>query len=88
MIAPTAPETAEEWEALLYDWHNQHRLRRQQRDIAYWLNLTERNDRLLVLGAGTGRVAVPLAEHRDSNHDRDRSVTAVDLSQARLRRMP
>ncbi|MFD7668411.1 class I SAM-dependent methyltransferase [Streptomyces sp. NPDC059788] len=81
MSAPTAPDAAA-WEASLYDWHNDHRLRRQQADIAYWLTVTEEDERLLVLGAGTGRVAVPLAEHRH------RSVTAVDASLARLRRMP
>jgi SAM-dependent methyltransferase len=34
------------------------------------------------VGAGTGRVAVPLARHRT------RTVTALDVSLARLRRMP
>ncbi|MFI9081871.1 class I SAM-dependent methyltransferase [Streptomyces sioyaensis] len=81
MKGPTTQDPAE-WDALLYDWHNGHRLRRQQADISYWLKRTEHDDRLLVLGAGTGRVAAPLASHRR------RSVVAVDASLARLRRMP
>ncbi|MCX4681292.1 methyltransferase domain-containing protein [Streptomyces sp. NBC_01433] len=71
-----------EWEALLYDWHNDHRLNRQRRDVSYWLDLISPNERVLVLGAGTGRVAGPLA-----NRSR-RQVTAVDLSEERLARMP
>ncbi|MCS0636930.1 class I SAM-dependent methyltransferase [Streptomyces sp. LP05-1] len=72
----------EAWEALLYDWHNEHRLRNQRSDIAYWHGLTEPHDRILVLGAGTGRVAAPLADRAG------RRVTALDLSPERLARMP
>lgn len=71
-----------EREALLYDWHNAHRLRAQRDDVGYWAELTSGVDRPLVLGAGTGRVAVPLALHRT------RTVTALDVNLPRLRRMP
>lgn len=73
---------AAELEALLYDWHNDHRLRTQRDDVAYWIELTTDADRPLVLGAGTGRVAVPLARHRA------RTTVALDLSAARLGRIP
>jgi len=68
--------------ALLYDWHNEHRLRDQQCDIPYWISHTADSRRTLVLGAGTGRVAVPLARHGRG------SVVAFDLDAARLRRLP
>ena len=71
-----------ELDALLYDWHNAYRLRAQRGDVGYWVELTSGIDRLLVVGAGTGRVAVPLARHRT------RTITALDVSFARLRRMP
>jgi SAM-dependent methyltransferase len=64
-------------EAALYDWHNTHRLRDQRQDVAFWVALTKTAARVLVLGAGTGRVAVPLARA-------GRTVTAVDLKPARL----
>ncbi|ROO86729.1 methyltransferase family protein [Actinocorallia herbida] len=84
--APPRPDRADgpgtELEALLYDWHNTHRLSAQSADLAYWAGMTGGVDSLLVVGAGTGRVAVPLARHRA------RTVTALDLSAARLRRMP
>ncbi|GAA2640911.1 class I SAM-dependent methyltransferase [Streptomyces axinellae] len=76
------PVRQDGWEALLYDWHNEHLLRNQRHDIAYWLGLTASRDRILVLGAGTGRVAAPLAERPGHR------VMAVDLSRARLARMP
>ncbi|MGH3568271.1 MAG: class I SAM-dependent methyltransferase [Pseudonocardia sp.] len=69
------------WEAVLYDWHNEHRLRQQRADVPYWLATTTRAVRLLVLGAGTGRVAIPLAR---SGH---RHVTAVDTNIVRLRQL-
>jgi SAM-dependent methyltransferase len=68
-------------EALLYDWHNAHRLIEQQADIAYWLERTTSSTRTLVLGAGTGRVAVPLAGAGVSK------VVALDRSLARLGRI-
>ncbi|MGY5309165.1 class I SAM-dependent methyltransferase [Nocardia gipuzkoensis] len=74
--------TSDDREALLYDWHNDHLLRDQRQDIDYWLTLTSGASRLTVLGAGTGRVAAPLARYRP------RTVAALDLSIARLQRMP
>lgn len=68
-------------EALLYDWHNYHKLRAQHFDVSYLLQRLERAARLLVLGAGTGRVAVPLAAG-------GRVVVALDRSVERLRRIP
>jgi ubiquinone/menaquinone biosynthesis C-methylase UbiE len=64
-------------EAAYYDWHNANRLRDQRQDVGFWAALTKTVARVLVLGAGTGRVAVPLAHA-------GRKVTAVDLSSARL----
>ena len=77
--SPLAPD---DLEALLYDWHNSHSLVGQQADISYWLNETRASDRILVLGAGTGRVAVPLAARGTA------VVVALDLSLARLARVP
>jgi SAM-dependent methyltransferase len=67
-------------EAALYDWHNSHVLRDQQRDIPYWVRRTRRLRPLLVLGAGTGRLAVPLASVPQ--------VVALDIELARLDRIP
>jgi SAM-dependent methyltransferase len=64
-------------EAAFYDWHNAHRLRRQRQDVAFWLALTRISSRIVILGAGTGRVAVPLARA-------GRAVTAIDLNPDRL----
>lgn len=69
-------------EALLYDWHNCHLLERQNADIAYWRAQTATVRRLLVVGAGTGRVSVPLAQGRLRG-----IVVALDRSEARLQRM-
>ncbi len=76
-------------EAALYDWHNMHRLKAQRDDISYWMRVAGRADRLLVLGAGTGRVAVPLAERPSDQGGSGAPVTAaIDSSIARLRRVP
>jgi SAM-dependent methyltransferase len=71
---------AETLEAMFYDWHNAHRLVRQRQDVTYWLDQLNGKVSVMVLGAGTGRVASPIAGagHR---------VIAVDLSLARLRRV-
>lgn len=68
-------------EAALYDWHNQHRLSRQNDDIPFWLCLTAPGQSIAVLGAGTGRVAVPLAAN-------ERHVIALDNQLGRLGRIP
>ncbi|CAM5640539.1 hypothetical protein SCALM49S_04794 [Streptomyces californicus] len=69
-------------EALLYDWHNQHKLRNQRLDLEYWLTLVPPQQNTVVLGAGTGRVASPLATRPGSR------VVAIDLSRRRLARIP
>jgi SAM-dependent methyltransferase len=68
-------------EALLYDWHNARRLIDQQADVGFWLAQTRSSTRTLVLGAGTGRVASPLAE------DGTGFVVALDRNPARLGRI-
>ncbi|WP_405764996.1 class I SAM-dependent methyltransferase [Streptomyces sp. NBC_01538] len=68
------------WEARLYDWHNEHRLRAQQADVLYWQTTVPAATRVAVLGGGTGRIASPLCEQ-------GRMVIALDASSARLRRM-
>ena len=67
--------------AALYDWHNAHQLRRQTADIDFWRQSLRAGRRILVMGAGTGRVATPLAES-------ERLVLALDLDRARLQRIP
>ena len=66
--------------ALLYDWHNEHRLARQRADVTFYATQLPPG-RVWVLGAGTGRVAVPLARS-------GRPVVAVDRDTARLERIP
>jgi len=49
--------------ALLYDWHNHYRLKRQNEDVRYfkkWLTFYQSTS-LIVVGAGTGRVVKTLA---------------------------
>lgn len=71
--------------ALLYDWHNCLRLHRQCQDVAFWIDRLVGADgergAVAIMGAGTGRVAAPLARagHR---------VVAVDRNLARLQRAP
>jgi SAM-dependent methyltransferase len=69
-------------EALLYDWHNANRLVDQQADVGYWVELVRPLASVLVLGAGTGRVAAPLASCGGG------LVVALDLSLSRVRRIP
>lgn len=70
-------------EAALYDWHNAARLRTQAADGPYWARVLHDARSIVVLGAGTGRVALALRRA-----DRRRRLIAVDLSAARLARMP
>lgn len=69
-------------DAVFYDWHNEHLLRRQRRDEMFYARLLADLDRVVVLGAGTGRVSTPIAEHSRG------TVVAVDRSIYRLRRAP
>jgi hypothetical protein len=68
-------------EALLYDWHNAHRLIEQQANVGYWANQTRSSTRTLVLGAGTGRIVTSLAVSGNG------LVVALDHNLARLRRI-
>lgn len=67
-------------EATLYDWHNEAVLQRQQRDVDYWIRRLATVASVLVVGAGTGRVAKPLAWS-------GLRVVALDRSAARLGRI-
>ena len=66
--------------AAAYDWHNSYLLRDQAADIEYWDNVLPNDVFVAVIGAGTGRVAGPLARGR-------RAVVAVDPDLERLSRM-
>src|SRR6186997_514945 len=65
-------------DAALYDYE----YRRRRADVSFYRELARRRgaDRILELGAGTGRVTLPLA--RDG-----RRVTALDQSPAMLARL-
>lgn len=65
--------------AIMYDFYNEHTLRDQNKDIQYYINkiLEYSANKILIIGAGTGRVAIPLSEYAD--------VTALDMDSARLK---
>lgn len=64
--------------ALMYDFYNYNMLKGQNDDIPYYINQIEKysSKKILVVGAGTGRVAIPLSRHSD--------VTALDFDKERL----
>lgn len=64
--------------ALFYDWHNNLVLRRQNADIEYFKYQVEvlQPHNILVVGAGTGRIAIPLSVMAE--------VTALDIDRGRL----
>lgn len=64
--------------ALMYDFYNYNVLKGQNDDISYYINQIEKysSKKILVVGAGTGRVAIPLSRHSD--------VTALDFDKERL----
>ena len=66
--------------AVLYDWHNHRLLGDQTADGGFWLGVIELRSRVAVLGAGTGRVAMPLARA-------GAAVVAIDRDWHRLRRI-
>lgn len=68
-------------EALLYDWHNSLKLKRQNEDINYYKDFILYNQlkNVLIVGAGTGRIAMPLSSYCN--------VTALDKSIGRLNRI-
>lgn len=65
----------------MYDFYNSHILKGQNDDIIYYLNQIEKYNakNVLVIGAGTGRVAIPLSKHS--------VVTALDFDKERLVRL-
>jgi len=65
---------------LLYDWHNSLRLEEQNEDIRFWREVLYDSTSVLVLGAGTGRIATPLSRP-------GRLVLAVDSDIGRLDRI-
>lgn len=64
--------------AIMYDFYNQHTLRDQNRDIDYYIKQIQKYsaESVLVVGAGTGRVAIPLSNYTN--------VTALDFDEERL----
>ncbi len=64
--------------AIMYDFYNMHVLRGQNKDINYYINQLDKYNAksALVVGAGTGRVAIPLSKYIH--------VTALDLDKSRL----
>ena len=65
-------------EAILYDWHNFNILGHQNKDINFYINYIKNKKikNTLVVGAGTGRVAIPMAKYS--------IVDALDISTGRL----
>jgi SAM-dependent methyltransferase len=71
--------------APFYDWENARTLGR--RDVAFWRRLAGRADgRVLELGAGTGRVSIPLLRAGVSLVGVDRSAQMLARLSARSRR--
>lgn len=68
-------------ESVLYDWHNDNILGRQNNDISFYEKYVINNNikRVIVVGAGTGRVAIPLSKITN--------VDALDISIGRLLRL-
>jgi len=71
----------EKLSALLYDWHNLNVLRNQNHDITYFIDQVKQynSKNILVVGAGTGRVSIPLSEISN--------VTSMDIDKGRLDRL-
>ena len=64
--------------AYMYDFYNKHMLHDQNDDIQYYKNQIKHynSKNILVVGAGTGRVAIPLSNIAN--------VIALDFDAARL----
>lgn len=71
----------EDIEGILYDWHNSIKLYNQNKDIGFFKEFIKdkENRKILVVGAGTGRVAIPLS---DKNY-----IYALDIDNQRLERL-
>ena len=64
--------------ALMYDFYNNHTLKDQNKDINYYINQINKYSakKVLIVGAGTGRVAIPLSDYVN--------ITALDFDEPRL----
>lgn len=64
--------------ALMYDFYNKHILRDQNKDIDYYIDQINKYNakNILIVGAGTGRVAVPLSKYAN--------IFALDFDSERL----
>ena len=62
----------------MYDFYNQHTLKGQNDDILYYQKLLQKYhpQNILIVGAGTGRVAIPLSEKVE--------IVALDFDKGRL----
>lgn len=67
--------------ALMYDFYNFHTLKGQNDDINYYINQIKlyNSKDILIIGAGTGRVAIPLTKYAN--------ITALDFDKERLVRL-
>ena len=65
-------------EGILYDWHNSIKLKNQNKDINFFKKLIgiKSKKNILIVGAGTGRVAIPLSYYHN--------IYALDKSKDRL----
>ena len=68
-------------EGILYDWHNSIKLYNQNKDIVFFKEFIKdkKNKKILIVGAGTGRIAIPLSE---KNY-----IYALDIDKQRLERL-
>ena len=67
--------------AVMYDFYNSHTLKGQNDDINYYINQIKLygSKDTLIIGAGTGRVAIPLTKYTN--------ITALDFDKERLVRL-
>ena len=75
---------SEGWDqyAAFYDWENAQTV--QRRDIAFWQRLAgAANGRVLELGCGTGRIAIPVARSGTRVTGIDRSAPMLDRARAK-----
>ena len=70
-----------EYDAILYDWHNDIKLQNQNKDIVFYQSLLKGVEwkKILIVGAGTGRVALPLSKKQ--------LIVALDINKDRLNRI-